>query len=66
MFDLVYTTAMFYAFKTTMGPCKDLHYMTIGTEWNMQSLMATLAPEAPGAVSMVQDAAGQTTVKMEE
>jgi hypothetical protein len=66
MFDFIYTTAMFCAFKTTMAPRKDLHYMTIGTAWNMQSLMATLAPEEPAAVPMVQDAAEQTTVKMEE
>ena len=57
---------MFYTFKIKMAPRKDLNYLAIGTAWNMQSLMATLAPEAPGAVPMVQDAAEQTTVKMEE
>jgi hypothetical protein len=57
---------MFYTFKIKMAPRKDLNYLAIGTAWNMQSLMATLAPEAPGAVPMVQDAAEQTTVSMEE
>ena len=58
--------AMLCAFKTTMAPRKDLNYLTIGTTWNMQELMSTLAPETPSVVPMVQDAAEQTTVKMEE